>query len=85
MHLLKFSLSLILSFNKSLFGFLTSEYIACKKYYLLALATLSNSSFFLIAYEFELPFAAFTNSSAKHSAIVLTFLNAASLAPVVNK
>lgn len=56
-----------------------------KKYYLLALATLSNSSFFLIAYEFELPFAAFTNSSAKHSAIVLTFLNAASLAPVVNK
>ena len=95
MHLLKFSLSLILSFNKSLFGFLRDDkriyvciYIriyACKKYYLFALATLSNSSFFLIAYEFELPFAAFTNSSAKHSAIVLTFLNAASLAPVVNK
>ena len=54
-------------------------------YYLFAFATLSNSSFFLMAYEFELPLAAFTNSSAKHSAIVLTFLNAASRAPVVNK
>ena len=82
MHLLKFSLSTRVSLA---FCATTSEYIACKKYYLLALATLSNSSFFLIAYEFELPFAAFTNSSAKHSAIVLTFLNAASLAPVVNK
>lgn len=54
-------------------------------HYLFAFATLSNSSFFLMAYEFELPLAAFTNSSAKHSAIVLTFLNAASRAPVVNK
>ena len=31
------------------------------------------------------PLAAFTSSSAKHSAIVLTFLKAASLAPVVIK
>ena len=50
--------------------------------YLLDLATRSNSSFFLIAYEFEEPFAALISSSAKHSAIVLMLRNAASLAPV---
>merc|ERR1712018_24155 len=52
--------------------------------YLLDLATLSNSSFFLIAKLFDEPLAAFISSSAKHSAIVLMFLNAAFLAPVHN-
>ena len=65
----------------------------------LDLATRSNSSFFLIAYEFEEPyikydtdkhydhksesqtFAALISSSARHSAMLLMFLNAASLAP----
>lgn len=35
-----------------------------------------------MAYEFDEPFAALINSSAKHSAIVLIFLKAASRAPV---
>merc|ERR1712018_3161 len=51
---------------------------------LLDLATLSNSSFFLIAKLFDEPLAAFISSSAKHSAMVLMFLNAAFLAPVHN-
>ena len=46
------------------------------------LATRSNSSFFLIAYELLDPLAALISSSAKHSAIVLMLRNAASLAPV---
>merc|ERR1711867_18403 len=54
------------------------------KIYLLDLATLSSSSFFLMAYEFDEPLAAFISSSAKHSAIVLMFLKADSLAPVHN-
>ena len=52
--------------------------------YRLLLATRSSSSFFLIAYEFELPLAALINSSARHSAMLLTLRNAASRAPMVN-
>ncbi|RNA23718.1 hypothetical protein BpHYR1_050243 [Brachionus plicatilis] len=50
--------------------------------YLFDTATLSNSSLFLKAYEFGDSLAALINSSAKHSAIVLMFLKAASRAPV---
>merc|ERR1712121_500555 len=50
--------------------------------YLLDLATRSNSSFFLIAYEDEEPLAALISSSAKHSAMVLMLRKAASRAPV---
>merc|ERR1719391_1626183 len=50
--------------------------------YRLDLATRSSSSFFLMAYEFDDPFAALMSSSARHSAIVLMFLKAASRAPV---
>lgn len=53
--------------------------------YRLDLATRSNSSFFLMAYEFDEPFAALINSSARHSAIDLTFRKEASLAPMVIK
>lgn len=48
----------------------------------LDLATRSSSSFFLIAYELEEPLAALMSSSARHSAMVLMFLKAASRAPV---
>lgn len=44
----------------------------------------SNSSFRLIPNEFELPLAALMSSSARHSEIVLIFLNAASRAPIVS-
>lgn len=53
--------------------------------YRLDLATRSNSSFFLIAYEFDEPLAALISSSAKHSPIVLMLRNAASRAPVHNQ
>lgn len=45
----------------------------------------SSSSFFLMAYELEEPFAALISSSARHSAMLLTFLKLASLAPMVNR
>ncbi len=54
-------------------------------FYRLLFATRSNSSFFLIAYEFELPLAALISSSAKHSATLFTFLKAASRAPIVRR
>ena len=38
-----------------------------------------------MAYELDEPLAALINSSARHSAIDLTFLNEASLAPIVIK
>lgn len=50
--------------------------------YLLETATLSNSSLFLKAYELGDSLAALINSSAKHSAMDLMFLNEASRAPV---
>lgn len=53
--------------------------------YRLLLATRSSSSFFLIAYEFELPLAALINSSARHSAMLLTLRKAASRAPIVRR
>ena len=56
-----------------------------KTLYRLLLATRSNSSFFLMAYELLLPFAALINSSAKHSATDLTFRKAASRAPIVRR
>src|SRR3569833_406498 len=53
--------------------------------YRLLLATRSSSSFFLMAYELLLPLAALMSSSARHSAIDLTFRNDASRAPVVSR
>jgi len=53
--------------------------------YRLLFATLSSSSFFLIAYELLLPFAALISSSAKHSATLFTLRNAASRAPIVSR
>merc|ERR1719153_365465 len=50
--------------------------------YLFDLATLSNSSFLLIAWELEDPLAALMSSSERHSAIDLMFLKEASRAPV---
>src|SRR3569833_1734993 len=51
----------------------------------LLMATRSSSSFFLLAYELLLPLAALMSSSARHSAIDLTFRNDASRAPVVSR
>merc|ERR1711913_154547 len=51
-------------------------------FYLLDLATRSSSSFFLIALLLLEPLAALISSSARHSAMVLMFLKAASRAPV---
>lgn len=53
--------------------------------YRLALATRSISSFFLMAYELEDPFAALISSSARHSAMVLMLRKADSRAPVVSR
>lgn len=66
--------------NVKIQGLLYFPYI--KNVYRLDLATRSNSSFFLIAYEFDEPLAALISSSAKHSPIVLMLRKAASLAPV---
>ena len=53
--------------------------------YRLDLATRSISSFFLMAYELDDPFAAFMISSARHSAMVLMLRKEASRAPVVRR
>ena len=69
-------------FSNGLFKFIWSHYnFLIIKNYLFDTATLSNSSFFLKAYEFGDSFAAFISSSAKHSAIVFILRKAASRAP----
>lgn len=56
---------------------------SAKTIYRLALATRSVSSFFLMAYELDEPFAAFISSSARHSDIDLMLRNACSRLPEV--
>ena len=62
----------------------SNSFFLCILYRLL-FATLSSSSFFLIAYEFELPLAALISSSARHSAMLLIFRKLASRAPIVSR
>ena len=57
---------------------------ANKELYRLLFATRSSSSFFLIAYELELPLAALMSSSARHSEMLFTLRKAASRAPIVS-